>query len=86
MDIQLSGINGVEALKRLRADPVTSSTPFIAITASVMTQDRTRIMAAWFDGFQGKPISIKELLVTVRENLDKRCSTPASHLHRGVHV
>ena len=66
MDIQLPGINGVEALKRLRADPVTSSTPVIAITASVMTQDRTRIMAAGFDGFQGKPISVRELLATVR--------------------
>jgi CheY-like chemotaxis protein len=39
MDIQLPGINGVEALHQLRADPVTSSTPVIAITASVMTQD-----------------------------------------------
>ena len=71
MDIQLPGINGVEALKQLRADPVTSSTPVIAITASVMTQDRTRIMAAGFDGFQGKPISVRELLGTVREILDK---------------
>jgi len=71
MDIQLPGINGVEALKRLRADPVTSSTPVIAITASVMTQDRTRIMAAGFDGFQGKPISVRELLATVRGILDK---------------
>jgi len=72
MDIQLPGINGIEALQRLRADPVTSPTPVIAITASVMTQDRTRVMAAGFNGFQGKPISIKELLVTVREILDKR--------------
>jgi len=71
MDIQLPGINGVEALKRLRADPVTSSTPVIAITASVMTQDRTRIMAAGFDGFQGKPISVRELLATMRGILDK---------------
>jgi len=51
---------------------VTRATPVIAITASVMTQDRTRIMAAGFDGFQGKPISVRELLATVREVLDKR--------------
>jgi CheY-like chemotaxis protein len=38
----------------------------------VMTQDRTRIMAAGFDGFQGKPISVRELLATLREILDKR--------------
>ena len=71
MDIQLPGINGVQALQQLRADPVTSSTPVIAITASVMTRDRTRIMAAGFDGFHGKPISVKQLLATVREILDK---------------
>ena len=71
MDIQLPGINGIEALHKVRADPVTRATPVIAITASVTTQDRTRIMAAGFDGFQGKPISVRELLATVREILDK---------------
>ena len=72
MDIQLPGINGVEALHQMRTDPVTQHTPVVAVTASVMPQDRTRVMAAGFDGFQGKPISIKELLGTVREILDKR--------------
>ena len=71
MDIQLPGINGIEALQRLRADPVTSATPVIAVTASVMTQDRSRIMAAGFNGFQSKPISVNQLLATVREILDK---------------
>jgi two-component system, cell cycle response regulator DivK len=71
MDIQLPGINGIEALQRLRADPVTSATPIIAVTASVMTQDRSRIMAAGFNAFQSKPISVNQLLATVRETLDK---------------
>jgi len=71
MDIQLPGITGVEALQRLRADPATQHPPVVAVTASVMPQDRTRIMAAGFDGFQGKPISVRELLATVREILDK---------------
>lgn len=71
MDIQLPGIDGIEALQRLRADPVTSATPVIAVTASVMTQDRSRIMAAGFNGFQSKPISVNQLLATVRETLDK---------------
>src|SRR5215468_11066354 len=52
MDIQLPGINGIEALQELRADPVTRPTPVIAITASVMTQGQKRIMAAGFDGFR----------------------------------
>ena len=71
MDIQLPGMSGIEALQELRADPETRPTPVIAITASVMTQDTKRIIAAGFDGFQGKPISVKQLLATVREILDK---------------
>ena len=71
MDIQLPGINCVEALRQLRADPLTSAIPVIAVTASVMTDDRTRIMAAGFDGFHGKPISVRQLLATVREIIDK---------------
>jgi CheY-like chemotaxis protein len=55
----------------MRADPVTSASPVLAVTASVMTDDRTRIMAAGFDGFHGKPISVRQLLTTVRELLDK---------------
>jgi len=76
MDIQLPGMNGVEALHQLRADPMTNGIPVIAVTASVMPQDRTRIMAAGFDGFQEKPISIRELLATVRQILDKRSGQP----------
>ena len=55
---------------------MTRSTPVIAVTASVMTQDRKRIMDAGFDGFQAKPISIKQLLTTVREMLDKPSGQP----------
>jgi CheY-like chemotaxis protein len=72
MDIQLPGISGIDALQRLRADPGTRAIPVIAVTASVMTQDQTRIMAAGFDGYHGKPISVRQLLATVREVLDKR--------------
>jgi CheY-like chemotaxis protein len=66
MDIHLPGIDGIAALGQLRADPSTKDIPVVAVTASVMTQDRQKITAAGFDGFQGKPISVKELLDTVR--------------------
>jgi two-component system cell cycle response regulator DivK len=66
MDIQLPGISGIEALGQLRADPSTRSIPVIAVTASVMAQERQKVMAAGFDGFQGKPISMRELLETIR--------------------
>ena len=72
MDIQLPGMNGMEALKRLRADPTTRAIPVIAVTASAMTQDRRQIMAAGFDGYQPKPISVKGFLQAVREMLPSR--------------
>ena len=71
MDIQLPGISGVEAFRQLRADPATRTIPVVAVTASVMAQERQKVMAAGFDGFQGKPISVRELLETVRQILDK---------------
>ena len=69
MDIQLPGMNGMEALQRLRADPATRAIPVIAVTASAMTQDRRQIMAAGFDGYQPKPISVKSFLQAIREML-----------------
>ena len=69
MDIQLPGMNGIEALHQLRADPSTSAIPVIAVTASAMTQDRHHIMAAGFDGYQSKPISVKGFLQAVRDML-----------------
>ena len=71
MDIQLPGISGVEAFRELRGDPMTRAIPVIAVTASVMAQERQKVMAAGFDGFQGKPISVRELLETIRQILDK---------------
>ena len=77
MDIQLPGIDGIEALRRLRADPVTAAIPVVAVTASAMTQDRQKILAAGFDGYQAKPISVRPFLELVREVLDRpRPSAP----------
>jgi two-component system, cell cycle response regulator DivK len=66
MDIQLPGMSGIEALKALRAGPATAAIPVIAITASVMQQDRQQIMSAGFDGFIEKPVNLKTLLDTVK--------------------
>jgi two-component system cell cycle response regulator DivK len=66
MDIQLPGMSGVEALQVLRADPASATIPVIAITASVLDQDRARILAAGFDGYVSKPISLKPFLEAVR--------------------
>ena len=70
MDIQLPGMNGIEARGVLRSDPATASIPVVAVTASVMQQDRKQITAAGFDGYVGKPINLKEFLDTVRAKLE----------------
>jgi CheY-like chemotaxis protein len=71
MDIQLPGINGITALGQIRQDPTIAATPVIAVTASAMTHDRQKIMAAGFDGYQSKPINVKDFLAAVREMLDR---------------
>ena len=62
MDIQLPGIDGITALKQLQADPEMAHVPVIAITASAMTHNRATMLAEGFDGYQTKPISLKEFL------------------------
>ena len=62
MDIQLPGMDGITALKQLRANPQTKSVPVIAITASTMTNNRQAMLAEGFDGYQSKPISVKDFL------------------------
>ncbi len=71
MDLQLPGMDGITALGRLRADSGTRQIPVIAVTASAMTHNRQRILAAGFDGYQTKPINVKEFLQVVREVLDR---------------
>jgi CheY-like chemotaxis protein len=71
MDIQLPGIDGITALGQLRNDPATRAIPVIAVTASAMTHDRQKIMAAGFDGYQTKPINVKEFLEVVHSMLNR---------------
>jgi two-component system cell cycle response regulator DivK len=72
MDIHLPGISGIEALKVLRADDATAAIPVIAVTASVMQQDRKQITEAGFDAYVGKPLNIKEFLNAVRSMLESK--------------
>jgi two-component system cell cycle response regulator DivK len=70
MDIQLPGMDGIAALKQLRANPQTKGIPVIAITASAMTNNRQAMLAEGFDGYQSKPISMRDFLEEVRRVLD----------------
>jgi CheY-like chemotaxis protein len=72
MDIQLPGMDGITAMKQLKADPATTSIPIIAITASAMTNNRQAMLAEGFDGYQTKPISLKDFLSEVERVLQVR--------------
>jgi two-component system, cell cycle response regulator DivK len=72
MDIQLPGINGIEAFRQIRGNSATRSIPVVALTASVTPTDRTAITAAGFDAFISKPISLKEFLDTVKRLVEKK--------------
>ena len=74
MDIQLPGMDGITALKHLRTDPETKTIPVIAITASAMTNTRQAMLAEGFDGYQSKPISVKDFLEEVHSVLATKVS------------
>jgi len=65
MDIHLPGIDGIEALRRIRSDPVLAAIPAVAITASVMPEEQRQIGSSGFDAFVSKPISLKPFVATV---------------------
>ena len=69
MDIQLPGMDGVTALEKLRADPSTATMSVVAVTASVMKEDRERFERAGFDGFITKPIDVQSFPETIRGHL-----------------
>jgi two-component system cell cycle response regulator DivK len=71
MDIQLPGMDGITALGHLRGDPATRDIPVMAVTASAMTHDRQKIMAAGFDAYQSKPIHVKGFVEAVRTILER---------------
>lgn len=64
-------MDAIAALAALRADPSTKGIPVIAVTASAMTHHRPQILVAGFDGYQTKPLNVKEFLQVVREVLDR---------------
>jgi two-component system cell cycle response regulator DivK len=71
MDVQLPGIDGVEALDRLRDDERTASIPVLALTAQAMRGDREQFLEAGFDGYLSKPMDVVELIDAVREHCNR---------------
>ncbi|HXD08910.1 MAG TPA: ATP-binding protein, partial [Anaerolineales bacterium] len=69
MDIQMPELHGLEATRRLRADPRFASTPIIALTALAMPGDRERCLAAGANEYLSKPVSLKMLQQTIKDLL-----------------
>jgi two-component system cell cycle response regulator DivK len=69
MDIQLPGMDGLEATALLKADEATRGIPVIALTALAMKGDEERILAAGCDGYIAKPLDYKDFLATIKARL-----------------
>ena len=72
MDVQLPGMDGVEALARLRAEPGVGEVPVVAVTAFAMKEDRERFVAAGFDAYIEKPLRVSEFPAQVASILARR--------------
>jgi two-component system, cell cycle response regulator DivK len=69
MDIQLPGMDGLEATALLKQDDETRAIPVIALTALAMKGDEERIRAAGCDGYIAKPMRYQEFLATIAAQL-----------------
>ena len=66
LDILLPGISGLDTIREIRSDAAIAQTPVIAVTASVMDNDRHKIRAAGFNAFEPKPLNLKAFLETIK--------------------
>ncbi len=70
MDIQLPGIDGYEATRRIKAEPSLRHIPVIAVTSYALSGDDVKAFAAGCDAYLSKPVSPRTLLAKIREYLD----------------
>lgn len=72
MDLRLPVLDGWEATRRIKADPVTAGIPVIALTADAFVEDREKALAAGCDSFETKPVEFQRLLSTIELLLGHR--------------
>jgi len=65
MDIKMPQVDGLEATRRLKANPATKHIPVIALTAHAMAEDRANALAAGADEYESKPVDLPTLLAKV---------------------
>lgn len=76
-DLGLPGMDGIEVLAHLRADPGLSSLPVVVVTAAATVGDRARLLAAGFDGYLAKPIAPELFAQELEPFLRGRAAQPA---------
>jgi two-component system cell cycle response regulator DivK len=67
MDIQLPGIDGYEATRRIKANPILHQIPIIAVTSYALSGDDAQALEAGCDAYVAKPFSPRALLAKIRE-------------------
>ena len=69
MDIQLPGMDGIEALRRIREHAALDAVPVLSVSASVMPGDQHQIVSSGFEASLSKPISLKPFIATIERFL-----------------
>jgi CheY-like chemotaxis protein len=80
MDIQMPGMDGLEATRRIRTQDRLSQTPIIALTALAMPGDRERCLAAGANDYLSKPVSLKGLAAAIEAQLQRHITTSENTL------
>ena len=78
MDIQLPGMDGLQATGLLKQDEATRGIPVVALTALAMKGDEERIRAAGCDGYIAKPMRYQEFLTTIAAQLERARAAAAT--------
>ena len=72
MDIQLPGIDGLEATRQIKADPETEDIPVIAVSSYAMYDDRDKALEAGCDGYFSKPVDFHDLRIRIQSLLGEK--------------
>lgn len=69
MDVQMPGMDGLEATRRLRSEPQLAQIPIIVLTALAMPGDRERCLASGADEYLSKPVRLKQMIEVIEKQL-----------------